>query len=156
MQTTLKTTSTDHIAIMRSDWNLIPKILAGEKKIESRWYKAKTAPWNNIAQGDTVYFKDAGKPVTAKAEVEKVLQFENYSDTTLREIINQYGGIGGINFVSNPKEVFLWAQERKYCILMFLKNPQRVEPFQIDKNGYGNACAWMCVGDVEKVRIDSK
>ena len=69
-----------------------------------------------------------------------------------RAIIDQYGGLSGINFVSKPEEVFAWAAERRYCILIFLKNPRRVEPFEIDKTGYGNACAWMCVGDVERVK----
>jgi hypothetical protein len=34
-----------------------------------------------------VYFKDAGKKVTVKAEVEKVMQFEHYSEDQLQEIL---------------------------------------------------------------------
>lgn len=49
-----------HIAIMNGPWNLIPKILSGEKTIESRWYRTRRAPWGGIRAGDTVYFKDSG------------------------------------------------------------------------------------------------
>ena len=68
----------DHLAIMNPQRKLIPKILSGEKKIESRWYMMKIAPRERIHIGDTVYFKDAGKEVTAMAEVENVIQFDHY------------------------------------------------------------------------------
>ncbi len=142
----------DHIAIMKTSRGLIDKILTKEKTIESRWYKAKVAPWNRIKRGDTVYFKDAGKPVTAKAEVEKVLQYEKYSEEELKNILSQYSGVGHICFTSPRDKVFPWAKERSYCILIFLKNPKKIEPFNIDKTGYGSACAWMCVGDIKKVK----
>lgn len=29
----------EHVAIMRKSWGLTDKILSGQKKIESRWYK---------------------------------------------------------------------------------------------------------------------
>lgn len=67
----------NHIAIMKKSWELIPKIISGEKTIESRWYKNRIAPWDRISEGDTVYFKDSGEPVSAVATVSKVLQFDN-------------------------------------------------------------------------------
>ena len=140
-----------HLAIMRKDWDLIPKILSGEKKIESRWYMAKFAPWNKINPGDTIYFKDAGEQVTAKAEVEKVLEFEKYSEAQLKTILNKYGGKGGIFFQDPLNDVFTWTKKRKYCILIFLKNPTAVEPFYIDKTGHGSACAWIIVDDIKRL-----
>lgn len=141
-----------HLAIMRKDWKLIEKIVSGEKTIESRWYKAKVAPWNRIAAGDIVWFKDSGMPVSAKAEVESVLQFENYSEEQLRELLGKYHGPGKICFTTSLDEVFSWAKKRKYCILMFLKNPMKVKPFEIDKTGYGTACAWICVDDISRLK----
>lgn len=68
----------EHLAIMKKSWKLTEKILSGEKKIESRWYKSKRVPFGRISAGETVYFKDGGEPVTIKAEVEKVLQFSEF------------------------------------------------------------------------------
>jgi len=34
----------DHVAIMKKSWKLTEKILSGEEKIESRWYKSKYSP----------------------------------------------------------------------------------------------------------------
>ena len=61
----------DHVAIMKKSWKLTEKILSGEKKIESRWYKSKYPPWGKIKKGDIIYFKDSGEPVSIKAKVEK-------------------------------------------------------------------------------------
>ena len=66
-----------HIAIMKKEWKLTQKILSGEKKIESRWYSNRSAPWGKIKAGETVYFKDSGEPVSIKAEVVKVLEFSD-------------------------------------------------------------------------------
>jgi hypothetical protein len=44
----------DHVAILRKSSGLLEKILAGEKKIESRWYSARFTPWDQISAGDTV------------------------------------------------------------------------------------------------------
>ncbi len=143
----------DHVAIMNKSWNLLPKILSGEKRIESRWYKAKFPPWNRIQKGDVIYFKDAGDLIRVRAEVEKVLEYENYTDDKLEELIQTYGRKGGIAFVNDSKSTFLWAKERKYCILIFLKNPRSIVPFQINKTGFGNACAWICIDNINKIKI---
>jgi hypothetical protein len=143
----------DHVAIMRRSWNLLPKILDGRKRIESRWYMAKFAPWDRIKPGDTVYFRDAGKPVTLKADVENVLQYKNPDKDTIQDIITKYGGSGGICFRLPESEVLEWAKDKRYCILIFLKNAQAISPFMINKKGFGNACAWMCVDDMNRIII---
>jgi len=40
-----------YIAIMKKSWGLLPKILTGEKKIESRWYNNRYSPWDKIKKG---------------------------------------------------------------------------------------------------------
>ena len=117
-------------------------------------YMAKFAPWNKIKEDETVYFKDAGCPVTVKDVVKKVLQFEDYSDSQLKEIIRLYGK--DIAFVKTNSEVFEWAKGKKHCILIYLKNAIEIEPFNIDKTGFGNACAWICVDDIEKIAVNNK
>ena len=67
---------------MKKSWGLIGKIISGEKKIESRWYKSKRSPWGKIEKGDTVYFKDSGEPVSIKAKVKKVISFSDFLYTT--------------------------------------------------------------------------
>ncbi len=141
----------EHIAIMRKSWGLTQKILTGEKKIESRWYKARYAPWDRIKPGEIVYFKDSGEPVTIKTEVEKVIQFSNLTPEKVKKILHQYGQADGLGIDKIP-EFFDMFKHKKYCILIFLKNPQKIEPFEIDKSGFGAMSAWISVSDVNKIK----
>lgn len=138
---------------MKKSWNLTSKILSGEKKIESRWYKSRYPPWDRIKSGETVYFKDSGEPVTIKAEVEKVLQFSDLNPEKVREIFNQYGADDGIgvNDISKFVELF---KDKNYCMLIFLRNPQKIPPFEIDKTGFGLMSAWICVDNVNRIKVN--
>jgi len=140
----------DHVAIMKKSWRLVPKIVSGEKKIESRWYRNKSAPWGKIKSGDTVYFKNSSEPVIASAKVSNVMQFtlQNISET--KDIVKKYGKkICLIN--SNPST---WNKLPKYCILIFLKNAKYLnKPFNINKNGFGIGAAWLCIDNISEIKI---
>lgn len=140
----------DHVAIMKKSWGLTPKILSGQKKIESRWYKAKTMPWDRVKVGETIYFKDSGELVTIKAEVEKVLQFSDLTPKKVREILETYGADDGIEDTNIP-EFYERFKNKKYCLLIFFKNPQKIEPFEINKKGFGMMSAWIAVEDIRKI-----
>ena len=142
----------DHLAIMKSSWKLIPKILSGEKTIESRWYKARFSPWNRIEVGDNIYFKDSGKPITATARVENILQFEHPRKKELLDLLETYAGNPGICLNGTPQTLLPWAKTRPYIILLFLKNPRAITPFEINKTGFGNACAWMTVETIDSIK----
>lgn len=151
-QLTLGRTKRIHLAVMKKSWGLLPRILTGEKTIESRWYMNKYRPWNNIEKNDIVYFKNSGEPVTVKCQVRKVLQFENLNSQKVRKIINQYGGADGIGIRDKKKFIELF-KNKKYCLLIFLKNQQKIKPFAIDKSGFGNMSAWITVDDIKRVKI---
>jgi ASC-1-like (ASCH) protein len=141
-----------HVAIMRKSWKLIPKILAGEKTIESRWYKNRICPWNRINVGDIVYFKDSGEKVTVYAKVRRVMQFDGINEKIFNKIVKKYGKRIGINGASFNE----YYSSKNYCILVFLEDIVEVDtPFKIDKSGFGNACAWLCVDDIEKIKVAS-
>lgn len=144
----------DHVAIMKKSWGLLPKIISGEKTIESRWYKNKSAPWGRIQAGDTIYFKNSGEPVTVRSKVAKVLSYEGLAPSGVREILDLYGKRDGIDD-SGLDEFYQLFQNKKYCLLVFLKGPQKIKPFQIDKRGFGSMAAWLCVDAIEKVRVNS-
>lgn len=140
----------EHLAIMRKSWRLTPKILSKEKKIESRWYINKYSPWNKIKQGETIYFKDSGEPVSLKAEVERVMQFENLNPDKVMEILKEYGKDDGI---SEDRIDFYYNlfKNKNYCMLIFIKNPEQIKPFHIDKKGFGAMASWICVDDINRL-----
>lgn len=127
---------------MKKSWGMIPKILSGEKTIESRWYKTRRAPWGKIKVCETVFFKNSGEPVTIKATVVKVFQFLNLTPKRVREILEKFGKEDGIS----KEKILYFAKlfvDKKYCLLIFLKNPQKVKPFEVNKTGFGAMSAWL-------------
>jgi ASC-1-like (ASCH) protein len=137
----------EHLAILSKKRKLLDRILSGEKNIESRWYKFKKPPFGNISIGDMIYFKESGCPVTAKAEIKNFIVYENLTMNKIVEIINDYGSQIGID-MEYADEV----KDKNICILIFLKNPNRIEPFEIDKKGYGIMSAWISIDDIRKLR----
>ena len=135
---------------MKKSWGLTQKILDGRKTIESRWYMTKRAPFDKIVIGDTVYFKDSGFPVSIRAEVSKVMQFSDLTPKKVRSILNEFGGQDGIG--DKTEEFFELFKNRKYCMLIFLKNPEPVKPFEINKKGYGMMLVWICTDRIDDIR----
>jgi len=141
-----------HVAIMKKTWGLIPKILSGEKKIESRWYLFRHIPWNRIKVGDTVYFKNSGELVKVKAQVSKVLQFSDLTQDKVEEILIKYGKDDGLES-EKINWFFNLFKNKKYCLLIFLKNPTRIKPFSINKTGFGMMSAWITVKNINKIKV---
>lgn len=142
----------DHVAIMKKSWGLLPRILSGEKKIESRWYKVKAAPWGKIGAGETIYFKNSGEPVTVKAKVDKVKVYADLTPGKVRQILKDYARDDGIE-AEDIKVFYERFKSKKYCLLIFLKDPQKIKPFQINKKGFGAMAAWISVERVEKIKV---
>ncbi|MFH0701874.1 MAG: ASCH domain-containing protein [Candidatus Woesearchaeota archaeon] len=134
-----------HLAILSKKGKWLAKILSGEKTIESRWYKSRKTPYQNISSGDVVYFKESGQPVTARAKVSKVLFFSELDERKIKEILKEYGKRMGISY----SEKLLG---KKFCTLVFLTAVEPVAPFNIDKTGYGLMAAWITVEKVGRMR----
>lgn len=141
----------EHLAILDKKRKLLAKILTGEKSIESRWYKSKVKPWGTIHAGETIYFKESGDPVRVKAKISEVMQFY-LPQTNIPELLEKYGR--EICFSSPKPELIAWCSQRKYCILITLKNVQRIEPFEINKKGFGMMAAWITVADIEQIKLE--
>lgn len=137
-----------HVAIMNKQWRLIPKILRGEKTIESRWYRTKRSPWNRIKNGDVIFFKNSGEPVIARAVAKDVTQLEIKGLSDARDIVRRYGK--EICLVNDDPAT--WGSLPRYCILITLQSPQKIDqPFHIDKTGFGSGVAWINVQDIETI-----
>ena len=159
----------EHVAIMKKSWGLTHEIISGKKKIESRWYKLKRSPWGKIKKGDTVYFKNSGEPVSIKAEVEKVIYLPSppradeggdeallhrppdLTPKKVKQILKEYGRDDGIEKNKIP-EFFKLFKDKKYCLLIFLKKPEKIKPFEINKTGFGTMSAWLVVEDVGMIK----
>jgi ASC-1-like (ASCH) protein len=139
----------DHLAILKKSWGLSKKILEGEKSVESRWYKSKTVPWDRIHKGDTIYFKDSGEPVTIKARVTKVEQFEINSNAEALKILERVNNTFGIR---TKKPLHQYYRNKRYVIFIHFDSVKKIKPFYIDKSGYGVMAAWITAPNIEKIK----
>ena len=142
----------EHVAIMRKSWGLTQKIASGQKVIESRWYRRKYAPWKRIEPGERIYFKNACEPVTVQAEVEKVEYFEQLTPQAVKMILETYGEGLGIEAEHIPL-FYERLKAHTYCILIYLKNGHRIQPFAIHKQGFGMMSSWLCVESVASLKL---
>lgn len=130
----------DHVAIMYKPWNLIEKILSGEKTIESRWYLSKRMPWDRVHAGEVIYFRNAGEPVIARATVARVEQLSNLTPAKCEELVNQ--NLEELGAADIKSDLLKKVQNKKYCILIHLSDPVRLTPFEVDKSGVSPMVAW--------------
>ena len=138
---------------MRKSWGLTRKILTGEKTIESRWYKNRYKPWGEIEAGDDIYFKDSGSPVTIKATVGKVLQFDRLTPKKVKELVKGYAKADGLGIEKRQiNKYFQMFKNKKYCLIIFLKEPKKIKPFNIDKTGFGSMASWLVVDNINNLK----
>lgn len=142
----------DHIAFMQKAWGLTEKIATGQKTIESRWYNVKYPPWGKLSPGDTVFFKDSGEPIRLQAQVARIYTYENLMPEQVRTLLDEYGAACGIEPHEIP-DYYTRFQHKRYAIFIFLQNSQRIAPFDINKAGYGKKASWICVENVESLRV---
>ena len=141
----------DHLAIMKNN-GFLEKIESREKTIESRWYKSKKTPYGIVKPNDQIYFKMSGKDVTLTSKVSRVIQFYELNGKKIKEILSEYGKEIGIEKV-DTNDFFLSVKDKKYCVLMFLTSIKHIDPFKINKKGYGNMSAWISVKNINEIRI---
>ena len=142
----------DHVAILKKEWVLLPKILEGTKTVESRWYKTRRVPWNKIKAGETVYFKDSGEPVTARAKVSKVMQYTINNNEDALELMQKHALADlGINTI--PESVCQYIRDKKYAIFIWFTSIEKVKPFNIDKRGFGMQSAWLTLEDIVEIKV---
>jgi predicted transcriptional regulator len=123
-----------HLAIM--DKRTIEAILSGKKTVETRFSKAKIAPFALISKGDLVYLKPPGEEVIGQFRVKKVFFFEGLEEKDFYEIFDKYGKQIG---TGNNKEDDKYKEDRKnsnYGSLIFISDCERfiTSPIQIKKS----------------------
>lgn len=117
-----------HLALFSGD--LAEKILSGEKSIESRFSKAKIAPFARISSGDLVYIKPVGKEIIGQFRVKKVIFYDGLTKKDLEEIRQKYKSELAVDLT-------FWLEKEgcSYASLIFIGQTERflTAPVKINK-----------------------
>lgn len=114
-----------HLAILKKPY--LSLILEGTKTIESRLGKRKLPPYEKVAKGDLILFKQSSGPIKGKAEVENVFFVENPNVNYLKWKYN--------DLICGANDYWEMKQSSRYASLILLTNVQKfVEPVYIQKS----------------------
>lgn len=78
-----------HICIVRPEF--IAPLLAGDKRIESRFARTRRPPWDCVAPGDVVFFRPVGAAPCVGCRVRRVRQFSDLSAGSLTQLRREFG-----------------------------------------------------------------
>lgn len=138
-----------HVAILTPNLHFDGKILRGEKTIESRWYRTRRTPWGKVHAGDTVYFKNSGQPVTLCALVTEVRQYSLLTPGRILQLVQENAAELGVADVTS---FYKRVSSVKFAIFIRLAEPRAVQPFSINKAGYGLQAAWLVATDIRELQ----
>lgn len=139
----------DHVVYVDTKARELEKLLAGEKTMIIRGATGRKLPHGRVHSGDRLFFiqnKGDGM-VRACAEASAVFNSEKLTEEESITIVES----------NQPKlsltldQVKRWAGKR-YLVLIEVKDVQPVEPFAIDRSGYGNMDDWLPVEEIEQVK----
>jgi len=67
------------------------------------------------------------------------------------DILIQFGAEDGLG-PGDIEKFYKLFKDKRYCILVFLKDVESIKPFEINKKGFGIMSAWICIDDIKKIK----
>ena len=113
-----------HLAIF--DKITAQRILNGQKTVETRFSKAKIAPFAQIGIGDTVFIKPSGQDIIGQFKVAKVIFYQGLDQTDWQYIKATYGQKLSLGTNQENEKYFNSHSNAIYGSIIFIT---RVEQF---------------------------
>jgi len=135
-----------HLVILKKPY--LDAILAGRKKIESRFTKTKRYAFGRIFAGDKLFLKISSGPVCAAAIAAAVGNFENLSPERIGEIKRRYN-----RDILGSDEYWQSKSDCRYGFLVWLKDVRTIEPVRICKKDWR---AWVVLTEKENFGLLKK
>jgi hypothetical protein len=87
-----------------------------------------------------------------RAKVSRVLQFEKLNSEKTEQILAEYGkaDLGAKDIMPQVRE---YVEGKNYCVLVFLKDVEKIEPFHISKAGFGAMASWLTVDNINEIKL---
>jgi ASC-1-like (ASCH) protein len=118
-----------HLVILKKPY--LDAILAGQKRIESRFTKTKRYAFGRVLPGDKLFLKESSGPVCATAMVESVKNFENLTPRQIIAIKQQYN-----HDIIGSDEYWRSKRDSAFGFLVWLEDVELIEPVRISKKDW--------------------
>ena len=140
-----------HLAILSPGW--IELILSGDKTIESRFSKRRSAPFGKVSEGDVVFMKESGGLVKGAFRVGKVDTIEKLTyelriaiDASFREQI-----FGTPYFTEHYDK---WKASKHATLIHIAETLEYNTPFAIEKRDPRAWVVYNHISDFTKTIVD--
>ena len=123
-----------HLAIIHK--LTIEAILGGKKTIETRFSKARIAPYGQVSAGDIIYMKPPGEEIVGQCRVKKVFYFEGLTPTDVDKVFADYGKDISVGEKSEDEKYRLEKRNSVFGTLIFITSSERfiTSPIKIKKS----------------------
>lgn len=118
-----------HLVILKERY--LEAILAGRKRIESRFTRTRRSPFGQVLPGDKLFFKVSSGPVCAVANVAAVKNFENLAPKQIAKLKQQYN-----HYIGGSDEYWQSKAGCRFGFLVWLGDVKPIEPVQIRKKDW--------------------
>lgn len=140
----------DHIVYVDAKASELEKLLDGTKTTIIRGAAGRKMPYGRVNPGDVLYLinNNAEGLIRAKAKVKNVFNSEMMTKEDSIQLLSD----NQEKLQLTPHQKKRWAGKR-YLVLIEVSEASEIEPFSIDKSGYGNMDDWLPVEDIRQVKI---
>ena len=118
-----------HLVILKKPY--LEAILAGRKRIESRFTKTMRSPFRRVLPGDKLFLKVSSGPVCAMAKAGAVKNFENLTPEQIVKIKEQHN-----HHIRGSDEYWQGREGCKFGFLVWLEDVQAIKPVRIGKRDW--------------------
>ena len=128
-----------HLVILKKPY--LDAILAGRKRIESRFTMTKRHGFGQVLPGDRLFLKLSSGPVCATATVAAVKNFQNLTPEQILELKQLYN-----QHIGGDEQYWRSKMNCRFGFLVWLKDVEPIEPVRINKKDWR---AWVVLSEKE-------
>ncbi len=138
----------DHVVYLDHKAKELENLQNGRKNMLIRGAMGRKIPYGRVFENDALYFiENKGDGLAkAKALVNKVMHTNKLTKEESVKLVDAHQD----KLMLNPGLQKRFAGKR-YLALIDVKYFEAIEPFKIDKSGFGNMDDWLPVENIEKV-----
>jgi ASC-1-like (ASCH) protein len=128
-----------HLVVLKKPY--LEAILAGRKRIESRFTVTRRAYLGRVLPGDRLFLKESSGAVCAVVTVAAVRSFESLTHQKIAELKRKYN-----HDIRGAKEYWQSKANCKFGLLVWLREVEPIEPVRIHKRDWR---AWVVLTEKE-------
>ena len=124
-----------HLAVVHKRY--LDMILAGTKAAEARLTKTRREPYTSLQAGETIYFKQSGGPIRARARAARVHRFELTSPRDIQRLRRRFeASLGG------PSDYWNDKADARYATIIELADIEPVDDTPAWYHPHNTRSAW--------------